>query len=49
VLNWRPRSRSLTVLKICISQTLAYLANQFITNMLRTRYFFGYYYFYATA
>ncbi|SFQ36318.1 hypothetical protein SAMN04515668_2086 [Hymenobacter arizonensis] len=30
-------------------QTLAYLAIQFINLMLQTRYFFGYYYFYATA
>ncbi len=31
------------------SQNLAYLATQFATLMLQTRYFFGYYYFCATA
>ena len=35
--------------KICFSKILPYLAAANTPTMLQTRYFFGYYYFYATA
>ena len=40
---------SLNLPKICFFQILPYLAATNPSFMFQTRYFFGYYYFYATA